>query len=147
MGAEDEADGQPGGVRRHRAAPGLGRRDQAQEGPSPKGRSVNFLLDTNVVSEWVKPQPNAGVIAWLAEVDEDRVFMSVVTLAEIRHGIERLPAGARRKRLDTWLRDELPLRFEGRVLSVDEAVADSRSEEHTSELQTLMRISSAVFGL
>src|SRR3546814_656328 len=88
MGAEDEADGQPGGVLRHLAAPGLGRRDQAQEGPSPKGRSVNFLLDTNVVSEWVKPQPNAGVIAWLAEVDEDRVFLSVVTLAEIRHGIE-----------------------------------------------------------
>jgi len=86
---------------------------------------VSFLLDTNVVSEWVKPQPNAGVIAWLAEVDEDRVFLSVVTLAEIRHGIERLAAGARRKRLDTWLRDELPLRFEGRVLSVDEAVADS----------------------
>jgi hypothetical protein len=85
---------------------------------------VSFLLDTNVVSEWVKPQPNAGVIAWLAEVDEDRVFLSVVTLAEIRHGIERLPASARRKRLDTWLRDELPLRFEGRVLSVDEAVAD-----------------------
>ena len=86
---------------------------------------MSFLLDTNVVSEWVKPQPNAGVIAWLAEVDEDRVFLSVVTLAEIRHGIERLAAGARRKRLDTWLRDELPLRFEGRVLSVDEAVADS----------------------
>jgi hypothetical protein len=86
---------------------------------------VSFLLDTNVVSEWVKPQPNAGVIAWLAEVDEDRVFLSVVTLAEIRHGIERLPAVGRRKRLDTWLRDELPLRFEGRVLSVDEAVAYS----------------------
>ena len=86
---------------------------------------MSFLLDTNVVSEWVKPQPNAGVIAWLAEVDEDRVFLSVVTLAEIRHGIERLAAGARRKRLDTWLRDELPLRFEGRVLSIDEAVADS----------------------
>src|SRR3546814_9122433 len=103
----------------------IGSRDQAQEGPSPKGRSVNFLLDTNGVSEWVKQQPNAGVIAWLAWVDEDRVFLSVVTLAEIRHGIERLPAGARRKRLDTWLRDELPLRFEGRVLSVDEAVADS----------------------
>src|SRR3546814_13840787 len=90
MGSEDEADRQPGGVRRNLAAPGLGRRDQAQEGPSPKGRSVNFLLDTNVVSEWVKPQPNAGVIAWLAEVDEDRVFLSVVTLAEIRHGIERV---------------------------------------------------------
>jgi predicted nucleic acid-binding protein len=42
---------------------------------------VTFLLNTNVVSEWVKPRPDPGVIAWLAEVDEDRVFLSVVTLA------------------------------------------------------------------
>jgi predicted nucleic acid-binding protein len=89
---------------------------------------VSFLLDTNVVSEWVKPQPHPGVIAWLAGVDEDRVFLSVITLAEIRHGIERLPKGTRRKRLDTWLRDELPLRFEGRILAIDETVADGWGE-------------------
>jgi len=86
---------------------------------------VTFLLDTNVLSEWTKPRPNTGVVAWLAEVDEDRVFISVVTLAELRHGIERMLAGARRKRLDEWLRDELPLRFEARVLPVDGAVADA----------------------
>ena len=85
---------------------------------------MSFLLDTNVVSEWVKPRPDPGVIAWLAEVDEDRVFLSVVTLAELRHGIERLPAGRRRARLDVWLRDELPLRFENRLLPIDELVAD-----------------------
>jgi predicted nucleic acid-binding protein len=85
---------------------------------------VNFLLDTNVVSEWTRPRPNAGVVAWLADADEDRVFVSVVTLAELRYGIERMAAGHRRNRLDEWLRDELPLRFEGRVLSVDTAVAD-----------------------
>lgn len=86
---------------------------------------MSFLLDTNVVSEWVKPRPNEGVVRWLAETDEDRIFLSVVTLAELCHGIERLPAGARRKRLDEWLTDELPLRFEGRVLAVDEAVANA----------------------
>jgi toxin FitB len=85
---------------------------------------VNFLLDTNLVSELVKPRPNAGVAAWLAEVDEDRTFLSIVTLAELRHGIERLPAGNRRKRLHAWLRDELPLRFEGRLLPIDDAIAD-----------------------
>jgi predicted nucleic acid-binding protein len=85
---------------------------------------VSFLLDTNVVSEWVKPRPNSGLIAWLAAVDEDRVFISVVTLAELRHGIERMPAGRRRQILDAWLRDELPLRFDGRILSIDGAVAD-----------------------
>jgi predicted nucleic acid-binding protein len=52
---------------------------------------VNFLLDTNVVSEWTKQRPDAGVVAWLAEVDEDRVFISIVTLAELRYGVERLP--------------------------------------------------------
>jgi toxin FitB len=86
---------------------------------------VNFLLDTNVVSEWVKPRPDPGVIAWLAEADEDRVLISVVTLAELRYGVERMVAGRRRARLDAWLREELPLRFEGRVLPVDAAVADS----------------------
>jgi toxin FitB len=86
---------------------------------------VSFLLDTNVVSEWVKPRPDSGVAAWLAEVDEDSVFLSVVSLAELRYGIERMPRGSRRTRLDAWLRDELPLRFEGRILSIDERVADA----------------------
>jgi predicted nucleic acid-binding protein len=85
---------------------------------------LSFLLDTNVISEWVKPRPNAGVVTWLAEVDEDRVFVSVVSLAELRYGIERMPIGARRQRLDEWLRGELPLRFEGRILAIDGAVAD-----------------------
>lgn len=89
---------------------------------------MSFLLDTNVVSEWVKPRPDPGVVAWLAEVDEDRVFLSVVTLAELRHGIARMTDGSRRKRLDEWLRNELPLRFEGRVLSIDAVVADAWGE-------------------
>jgi predicted nucleic acid-binding protein len=86
---------------------------------------VSFLLDTNVVSEWMKPRPNPGVITWLAEVDEDRVFLSVVTLTEVRYGIECIAPGSKRKRLSEWLEDELPLRFEGRILSIDGAVADA----------------------
>ena len=86
---------------------------------------MSFLLDTNVVSEWTKPRPNGGVITWLDEADEERVFLSVATLAELRHGVERLPAGSRRKLLDTWLSEQLPLRFESRILSVDNAVADA----------------------
>jgi predicted nucleic acid-binding protein len=85
---------------------------------------MTFLLDTNVVSEWVKPKPNPGVIAWLEGVDEDRVFISVVTLAELRNGVASLAAGRRRERLDAWLSHDLPTRFEGRVLPVDPAIAD-----------------------
>ena len=54
---------------------------------------MNFLLDTNVVSEWVKPRPNANVVRWLAETDEDRDFLSVITFAEIRLGVEEMAAG------------------------------------------------------
>ncbi len=86
---------------------------------------MSFLLDTNVVSEWMKPRPNPGVISWLAEVDEDRVFLSVVTLTELRYGIERMAPGGKRRRLDEWLQDELLLRFEGRILGIDNAVADA----------------------
>jgi len=86
---------------------------------------MSFLLDTNAVSEWVKPRPNPGLITWLEEIDEDRVFLSVVTLAELRYGVERLGAGKRRKRLEEWLQQELPLRFEGRILSIDSPVADA----------------------
>lgn len=86
---------------------------------------MNFLLDTNVISEWVKPQPDRNVVSWLAEVDEDRVFISVISFAEIRHGIELMPISRRRERLAQWLIEELPLRFEDRVFAVDRAVADS----------------------
>ena len=84
---------------------------------------MTFLLDTNIVSEWVKPRPEPKVISWLAGVDEDRVFLSVATMAELRHGVERLSASRRRTRLDEWLRHDLPARFEGRVLPIDETIA------------------------
>jgi hypothetical protein len=86
---------------------------------------VNFLLDTNVISEPMKARPNAGVLAWLGEVDEDCVFLSVVTITELRYGIERLATGKPRDRLDDWLRKDLGLRFEGRILPVDLGIADA----------------------
>jgi predicted nucleic acid-binding protein len=83
---------------------------------------VNFLLDTNAVSEWVKPRPNPGLIGWMESADEDRIFLSVISLAELRYGVERIAAGRRRSRLEQWLQHELPLRFEGRILPVDTTV-------------------------
>src|SRR6266700_798688 len=86
---------------------------------------MSLLLDTNVLSEGMKPRPNAGVVTWLTTVDEDRVYISVVTLTALRYGIERMAAGSRRKRLEDWLQHELPIRFDGRVLPVDETIADA----------------------
>jgi predicted nucleic acid-binding protein len=86
---------------------------------------MNFLLDTNVISEPMKARPNAGVLAWLAEADEDSVFLSVVTITELRYGIERLATGRRRDYLDRWLRKDLSSRFDGRILPVDLGIADA----------------------
>ena len=84
---------------------------------------MSFLLDTNAVSEWQKPLPDPGFATWFAAIDEDSLFLSVVTLAELRFGVERLPASRRRTRLQTWLEEDLTRRFAGRVLGVDSAVA------------------------
>ena len=86
---------------------------------------MNFLLDTNAISEWVKPRPNAGLIRWMESADDDRIFLSVISLAELGYGVERMPAGVRRERLEQWLREQLPLRFEGRILPIDDNVADA----------------------
>lgn len=86
---------------------------------------MSFLLDTNVVSEWAKRRPDPGVAAWLADVDEDRTFLSVITVAELRHGVERLPDGSRRARLGQWLQHDLLLRFESRILPINATIADA----------------------
>jgi hypothetical protein len=86
---------------------------------------MNFLLDTNVVSEWAKPRPNIGVLEWLASVDEDQVYVSVVTFTELRFGIERLAASKRKQQLHTWLELEMPPRFDGRIIPIDLDVANT----------------------
>jgi predicted nucleic acid-binding protein len=86
---------------------------------------VRFLLDTNVVSELAKAQPNMSVVRWLHEADEDSLFVSVITVAELRYGVQRLAPGARRERLDGWIREQLTERFEGRLLVVDEEIAET----------------------
>jgi predicted nucleic acid-binding protein len=88
---------------------------------------MNFLLDTNVVSEWVKPSPDAKAVQWLAGVDEENVYLSVITFAEIRQGVYEMPQGRRRDSLESWVEYDLLLRFEGRILPVDLAVAKSWS--------------------
>ena len=86
---------------------------------------MSFLLDTNVVSEWVKPEPDARVLRWFAAVDEDSVWLSVITFAEIRLGVERLRPGRRRDTLAAWLENDLPARFEGRIIGIGLGVAES----------------------
>ena len=83
-----------------------------------------FLLDTNVLSELVKSKPDGNVLRWIEETDESILFLSVLALGEIRNGIARLGHGARRGRVESWLQVDLRSRFQGRILPIDEAIAD-----------------------
>ena len=83
-----------------------------------------FLLDTNVVSELVGKKPEPKVVEWIQDTDEELLFLSVLTLGEIRKGITSHPDAARRVKLEAWLSRDLRQRFVGRILSLDENVAD-----------------------
>ena len=83
-----------------------------------------FLLDTNIISELIKPKPEPRLVTWISGTDENLLYLSVLTLGEIRKGIEALRQPARRVQLETWLDSELRLRFSGRILSIDDEVAD-----------------------
>lgn len=78
-----------------------------------------FLLDTNCISELVSPSPERRVLNWMESVDEDLFYLSVLTMGEIRKGINGLAPGKRKARLERWLEFDLMSRFEGRVISID----------------------------
>jgi predicted nucleic acid-binding protein len=83
-----------------------------------------FLLDTNCISEAVRVRPDPNVETWVRAVDQELVYLSVLTLGEIRKGLAGLAQGKLRTRLETWLEVELQFRFSGRILPIDVGVAD-----------------------
>ena len=80
---------------------------------------MSYLLDTNVISELVSKRPNDRVIRWIDSVDDQRVFLSVITIGEIKRGIEKLSESQRKDNLNNWLDGDLLMRFDGRILTVD----------------------------
>ena len=85
---------------------------------------MNYLVDTNVLSELRRPQPEPGVAAWFGRHERRALYLSVLTLGEIRKGVAKLPAGPRRDALDGWLMDDLAVYFSGRILPLDAPIAD-----------------------
>jgi len=85
---------------------------------------VSYLLDTNVVSELVRTSPDPAVVAWFDHVPDDSLYISVLTIGEIRKGIESVTDSRRKEKLRVWLEHTLPDWFEDRVLVIDEAVAE-----------------------
>ncbi|MBF0295441.1 MAG: type II toxin-antitoxin system VapC family toxin [Magnetococcales bacterium] len=85
---------------------------------------MSYLLDTNVLSETVRTTPHEAVMNWLQQIPDDHLYISVLSLGEIRKGIEKLSPGSRRERLRLWLEHDLTAWFGVRVLPIDKAVAD-----------------------
>ena len=83
-----------------------------------------FLLDTNVLSELIKHSPEPKVTSWLEEMDEEIVFLSVLTIGEIRKGVTALARADRRVAIEAWLEKDLRNRFAGRILPITEEIAD-----------------------
>ena len=84
---------------------------------------MSFLLDTCVLSEIVKPQPNAGLVNWLAKQNSNTLFISSLTLGELSKGIAKLAEGQRKAFLADWLNTQVIQNFSSRVLDLDAAVA------------------------
>src|SRR5690242_17635854 len=82
-----------------------------------------YLLDTNCISELVRPKPEPRVTEWIEAADENLLYLSVLTLSEIRKGVSGLAPGRRRTRLETWLEVDLQARFSGRIVPIDSAIA------------------------
>lgn len=95
---------------------------------------MNYLLDTNIISELVSKKPNPHVVQWLAKIPANNTFLSVLTLGEIRKGIEKVSNLNRKQQLLIWLENELPSMFHQRILPVTSDVA-----EHWGKLQAQVK--------
>lgn len=84
---------------------------------------MRYLLDTNVLSELVRPTPNAAVVRWIDQQGALDLALSVLTLGELERGIALLADGRRRRTLTEWVRKDLPKQFLGRVLDIDATTA------------------------
>ena len=93
---------------------------------------MNYLLDTCVISELIKPKPSSTVIKWLRSCQEESLFLSSLTIGEIQKGISRLPDSRKRKKLQRWLDSELTQRFDKRIIGIDFKVAKKWGEIQAS---------------
>ncbi|MCC7310227.1 MAG: type II toxin-antitoxin system VapC family toxin [Sulfuritalea sp.] len=85
---------------------------------------MSYLIDTNIISELRRKEANPGVVDWFAVRPANTLYLSVLSLGEIRKGIEALPNSKRKLALRDWLEVDLPAFFTGRILPIDEAVVD-----------------------
>lgn len=83
-----------------------------------------YLLDTNVISEVIKREPNKRALVWLNDVSIQDSYISVITIGEIRKGIEKLNDNLRKQKIQNWLEQELLDKFFGRIINIDYSIAN-----------------------
>ena len=84
---------------------------------------MKYLLDTCVISELIKSSPNVSVIGWMNTQNEENIFLSVLTIAEIQKGISKLPESKRKKNLQNWLDNDLHQRFHNKIIDINIEIA------------------------
>ncbi len=80
---------------------------------------MKYLLDTCVISELIKKTPNADVVHWINNEDENNLYLSVLTIGEITKGIEKLQNSSKKTKLKFWLNTDLKQRFKNRMIEID----------------------------
>ncbi len=80
---------------------------------------MNYLFDTNVLSELTVKNPDANVVTWVENIDQENIFLSVVAIGELKKGIEKLPGSRKKKDLLSWLENDLLVRFEEHIIPLD----------------------------
>lgn len=105
---------------------------------------MNYLIDTNVITELVSIKPHLNVITWFEQIPSDAAFLSVLTLGEIRKGVEKVKDNKRKRKLLIWLEHDLIKMFDERILAVSIHVADRRGRLQCQVIRTLPAIDSLI---
>ena len=80
---------------------------------------MKYILDTNIISEFISRTPNQKVIDYILTLNENDIYLSVITIGEIKAGVEKLADGQKKDKLLYWLEHDLLVRFENRIIDID----------------------------
>jgi len=80
---------------------------------------LKYLLDTNIISEFISKQPNEKVLDFIKSLDEDDIYLSVITIGEIKIGIEKVKSETKKETLSNWLYSDLLERFNNKIVNID----------------------------
>lgn len=105
---------------------------------------MSYLIDTNVISELVKGKQNAKVVKWFESVSDQDLYLSALTIGEIRKGIEKIQNSEKKEKIRMWLDQELPSWFDNRILAIDKHVANKWGLIQSNASKTLPAIDSLI---